>query len=140
MAASELTDVSPGTDTSQSRNIGLQWLIQPVLIFFPLPRSLREQAINILDAYLQRRYVKSSEKEMHFIYLLPAPEHSESTGLSVLSIMTEFSIPSAWDFFLCPSCWHDCKEDMFEFSSVANCCLFRIVSLCHIDLLFQIHF
>lgn len=58
--------------------------------FPPLPQSLREQAINILDAYLQRRYVKSSEKEMHFIYLLTAPEHSESTGLSVLSITMEY--------------------------------------------------
>ena len=32
-AASELKDFSPGTDVNQSSNIGLEQLIQPVLIF-----------------------------------------------------------------------------------------------------------
>lgn len=75
--------------TQANPETGLQWLIQPVLTFFPFPWSPSEQAINILDTYLQRCYVKSSEKEMHFIYLLAAPGHSESMELSVLSLTTE---------------------------------------------------
>lgn len=50
-----------------------------------------------------------------------------------------FYMPSAWDFFLCCASWHNGKE-MFEFSAMANHRLFRIFSMCHIDLLFQTYF
>lgn len=53
-------------------------------------------------------------------------------------------MPSVWGFFLCPSYWHNSKEETFEFSAMANCCLFRIFSyvtlIYHLRLTFKIIF
>jgi len=46
-------------------------------------------------------------------------------------------MPSAWDFCLCSASWHNSKEELLEFPAMANRRLFRIFSMCHIDLLFQ---
>lgn len=65
---------------------------------FPLPWSLSVQITNILDAYLQRCYVKRSDKKDEFHLSPRCPEPSESTECFLLSLTRERSS------FLCHQC------------------------------------